>query len=141
MRIAVGQRLDEFVARHDADVVEPRHANLRQSQRKTTGHSGAPGVPVSRSWFSGGAQAPDSRCVPQDARLLTLSQHLAQVALVDVQAIAAQHACLQGGTVCLAHGWQLGLIANEHQSAVAVVIDETDQIVHQLPACEDSVRE
>ena len=133
VRIAVGKRLDEFVARHDVDVVESRHPYLRQRG----GNMECRGA----RRFSGGAEASDFCRIPQNARLLTLSQHLAQVAFVYVQSIAAQHVALQCGTVGLADRRQLCAVADEHQPAVTVVVDEADQVVHQLSAGEDGVVE
>ena len=50
---------------------------------------------------------------------------------MDMKAIDAQDGRHQGRTLLLAYGWQLCLVANEHQSAVATIIHKADQVVQQ----------
>ena len=114
--VARGKCLYEFVARHDLDVGKPLEMYFWQCYP---------------SAFADGLLRPYLRGIPQNARLLTLAQHLVQVALMDVQAVASQHFRLQGRTPFFTDWRQLGTVANEQQAAVAFVIDKTHQVVEQ----------
>ena len=68
-------------------------------------------------------------CIPQDAGVFSLSQHLVQGAFEDLQTVELQHIRLQGGTLRITDGWQLGMVANEQQTTIAAVIYKTDEVV------------
>ena len=67
----------------------------------------------------------------QYARLAALPQHFVQVALEDMQAVAAQHVCHQGRALLFAHRRQLCTVANQQQSAVVAIIYKGNQVVEQ----------
>ena len=123
MTIAGGQRLYQLVARNNPYVVKVAETNLRHKYSLSSLL-----FPLS-SKFS--PLSSNSRRIKQDARLLRLAQHLVQVGLKNGHAIATQHGGLQRRTLLLANRRQLGTVTNEQQTAVAVVIDETHQIVEQ----------
>ena len=75
---------------------------------------------------------PDLRRIPQDTRCLTLTEHLIQIALIDLDTIAAQHISHQCRTLLLAYGWQLGFVAYEQHTAVLSTVHELHQIVKQI---------
>ena len=121
LAIARRQLLNQFFARHVPDVwkaVEPHLWQLIATRLHHTSHPCG---------------------IPQDARCLALSQHLAQIALEDVQPIAAQHIAHQCRTLRFAHRWQLGTVAYQHHPTITVVIHKTYQVVHQLAAGKDAV--
>ena len=106
LTITAGQRLYQFVARHHLDIRKPVNQHLGKSNREVE-------TPLS-TWRGVGGEAPDLCRIPQNATLLTLSQHLVERTLIDMQAKATQHGSHQRRTLLLAYGWQLCLVANEH---------------------------
>ena len=70
----------------------------------------------------------DEGGVIEDARLRCLTEHLVEGGLVDVEVVATETGGAEGGTLRLADGRQLGLVADEQQAAVAAVVDELEKI-------------
>ena len=81
----------------------------------------------------------DLRGIPQDARLLTLAQHLVEVALIHRHPISAQDVCHQRRTLLFAHRRQLCLIADEKHPTVLPAVDKLHQVVEQTATAEGGV--
>ena len=113
MTEARGQRLNEFIAWHAHDIRKTVKANLRQLTSAISHHT---------SYLGG---------IPKNPGVLSLAQHLGEVGLIDLHAVATQHMGHQRRTLFLAHRGQLGTVANEQQTAVLIVIDKTDQVIEQ----------
>ena len=114
LRVARCKRLDKLVARHIDDVGKSLEPNLGQLRSLVMGYHLA---------YNGG--------VVENARLLTLSQHLLKVALVHRQSVAPHEVGAQGRRFFLAHRWQLRLVADKHQPAVAARIYKLHKVVQQ----------
>ena len=79
------------------------------------------------------------RGVPQYARLLTLPKHLVEVDVEDSDAVSLHHLLREGWRLSLAHGRQLCLVADEHQTAMLSAIDILHKVVEQMTATEEGV--
>ena len=84
---------------------------------------------------------PNPRSIPEDAGILTLTEHLVEVALIDHHAIAPQDISHQCRALLLTHRRQLGLVAYQHQTTVHAVIDELHQVVEQATTAKTTVAE
>ena len=60
-----------------------------------------------------------------------MAQHFVKVALIDSQSVAFDYRAHKGRTLTLAHRRQLGLVADEQQTAVAPLINEAYEVVKE----------
>ena len=86
-----------------------------------------------------GDQLTDSGGVEEDATVLILAQHLAQVAVKDGHSVTLHDVCEQCGRFRFAHRRQLSLVSDEQQTAVAPGIDVLHEVVEQASAAESGV--
>ena len=78
----------------------------------------------------------DEGGIIEDARRLTLSQHLIEVALVNLQTVSLHHRCAEGRRLLLAHRGQLCLVTDEQQAVVMSLIHKLHQVVEQTSTAE-----
>ena len=119
MMITVGKRLYEFGSRHQLDVLEAGEMDFRKLRNV-----------IVRNHLT------NHRGIIQNARLLTLTEHLVQIAFINRQAVAFEHGSMKGRRFLLADRRQLRLVANQHQAVVMTLINEMNQIIQQTAASE-----
>ena len=72
----------------------------------------------------------DDGGIVEDARLLTLSQHLVEVGLIDVEPVALQRSCAECRSLSLlAYGRQLRPVADEQHAAVLPLASRSEVVV------------
>ena len=79
---------------------------------------------------------PNGCGVHQYSAFLTLSQHLVQVGLVDIQSVSPHPFCIECWRLVHAYGWKLCAVADEHQPAGASTIDVGNKVIEQVAAPE-----
>ena len=115
--VAAVERLDELVAGHHADIGEAGEPHLGQKSLAVAAY-----------------HPPHHRGVVEDARRLSLTEHLVELAIEHLQAVSGQDVGQEGRRLLLAHRRELCRIANEEHAAVLSGIDIPDQVVEQTPA-------
>ena len=119
MMITVAKTLHQLCSRHHHDIGKALEAYQRKSCHSIMGY-----------------HLSDEGGIIEDARRLTLSQHLIEVALVNLQTVSLHHRCAEGRRLLLAHRGQLCLVAYEQQAVVMSLIHKLHQVVEQTSTAE-----
>ena len=115
--VALFEGVDEFAAWYEGDV----------------GHETKAGERVGELLADEVAQRGG---VPQYARVLDLAHHLGEGVAADGEPVDFQFLWVEGRTQLLAHGRELGCVANEHETAARTCVDVVYEVVEQTSGAE-----